>query len=409
MHHNTLVALEQKLSTCKKISIIGAGASGLLCAIYCAKSGIDVDVYEQNSKVGKKILVSGNGRCNITNENLSKSNYFSQDNNFVEFALNEFGFDKFNKFCTSIGLVLDVKNDGKTYPLSNEAKSVVSLLHTNAINLGVNFFTDTKVTDIKEMMSKYYAVVVATGSEAASHLGGNRDGLEFGKVYGHNIIDTYPSLVQFEINSKLFKKIAGAKVNGEVSLLINNQLESTKSGDILFTNYGVSGFAILDISQSASIAIKDYQSVQVSLNLLPSFNEQQLSRHILSTIQNTPSLSISDILSGLLPIKIVLGILESLSIDVSTKEIHTKLSKKISNTILKWRFNIEDTHGFRHAEVAGGGIDVSEINSKTMESQKQKNLYFCGEVLDVLGQRGGYNFAWAWASGYIAAQSIIAK
>lgn len=390
----------------KKISIIGAGASGLICAIFCASSSLKVDLYEQNSKAGKKILVSGNGRCNISNKNLSPNNYFSDNPNFVEYALNEFGFSRFEKFCNSIGLILDLKDDGKAYPLSYEAKSVVTLLQAEAKRLGVNFIYDTKVTDIDKLYKDSDAVVVATGSEAASHLGGNSDGLDFAKHYGHNIIQTYPSLVQFEINSSIFKRMAGAKVNGEVTLLVNNQVEGSASGDILFTPYGLSGFSILDISQSASISLREYQNVQVSLNLLPTYNAQKLSTYISNTSKNIPNLNILEILSALLPSKIVIGILEHLDISNDTRDIQTKLSKKIANSIINWRFNVEDTHGFRHAEVAGGGVDTQEVDPKTMQSLKQKNLYFCGEVLDVVGARGGYNFAFAWASGFVAAQNI---
>ena len=393
----------------KKISIIGGGASGLLCAIYCARQNLSVDLFEQNQKLGKKILVSGNGRCNITNEHLSSDNYFSQHPEFVSYALDNFGFNAFRKFCKSIGLFLDIKSDGKVYPLSNEARSVLTLLTTHAKKLGVNIFVDSKITDVQAMLLKYDAVVVATGSQAASHLGGNSDGLEFAREFGHNIIQTYPSLVQLETDSKLLKKMAGAKMNGEVTLLINNQVEQTTKGDILFTNYGLSGFAILDISQSASVALSEYRSVQVSLNLLPSFTAQKLSAHIVSASKEIKHITLHEILCGLVPHKIATGIIMHLNIEEQTSTIDTKLSKKIANALLNLRFTIDATHGFRHAEVSGGGVDVSEINPKTMESYKQKNLYFCGEVVDVVGERGGYNFAWAWASAYLAAQSISVK
>ncbi|MFA5429296.1 MAG: NAD(P)/FAD-dependent oxidoreductase, partial [Sulfurimonas sp.] len=145
----------------KKVAIIGGGASGLLCAIFCAKKSILVDVYEQNSKCAKKILASGNGRCNITNTNLTCNDYFSQNHHFVDYALKGFGFSEFEKFCQNIGLLLDVKDDGRVYPLSNEAKSVASLLIAHAKNLGVNFHTDTKITDIKKLFNEYDAIVVA--------------------------------------------------------------------------------------------------------------------------------------------------------------------------------------------------------------------------------------------------------
>lgn len=392
-----------------KIAIIGGGASGLLCAIFCAKNSCAVDIYEQNSKVGKKILVSGNGRCNITNKNISKNDYFSDNPTFVESALKEFGFNEFKKFIESLGLLLDIKEDGRCYPLSNEAKSVVSILTNYALNLGVNIHTDAKIENVKEMFKTYDKVVIATGSSAGSHLGGNDDGLKFAKEFGHNIIPTYPSLVQFELNSKIAPKMAGAKVDAEVTLLLNRQKDISVKGDVLFTAYGVSGFAILDISQRASVAIMNYEAVDISINLLPNFNMQKLSSHIMNLNKNMPDFNILDILSGVIPIKIANGILEDLNILNTTKakDIHTKLSKKIANHICNWRFEVKDTHGFRHAEVAGGGVDTLEINPKTMESQKKKNLYFCGEVLDVLGRRGGYNFAWAWASGYICAKDII--
>jgi hypothetical protein len=392
----------------KKVAIIGGGASGLLCAIFCARNNIAVDIYEQNNKCAKKILVSGNGRCNITNKNLSKSDYFSQNPSFVEFALREFGFVQFEKFCHSIGLLLDVKEDGRVYPLSNEAKSVASLLITHAKNLGVNFSLDTKVTDIKKMLKDYDAVVVATGSEAATHLGGNRDAIEFAKLFRHNIIPTYPSLVQLHLEQKIVKKMSGAKIDGEVTLLIDNKKHSTSNGDILFSDYGVSGFAVLDISQGASVALMNSSDVSISINLLPKFDVQTLLTHIQRVAHYSPKMSLLDILSGLLPLKIASGVLEDLKILASTcgDEINIKLCKKIANQILAWRFSVSDTHGFRHAEVSGGGVDTAEINPKTFESLREKNLYFCGEALDVVGRRGGYNFAFAWASGYVAAKAI---
>lgn len=404
----------------KKVAIIGGGASGLLCAIFCAKNRlhpkstsslqrVHIDVFEQNDKCAKKILVSGNGRCNITNKSFTCNDYFSQNPLFMDYALREFGYVEFERFCQSIGLLLDAKEDGRVYPLSNEAKSVASLLIAHAKNLGVNFHLGTKITDIKKMLKDYDSVVVATGSEAATHLGGNRDAIEFAKLFGHNIIPTYPSLVQLHLEQKIVKKMSGAKIDGEVTLLVDNKKSVTSSGDILFSDYGVSGFAVLDISQGASVALLNTLHVSISINLLPKFDAQTLFTHIQKVASSSPKTTILDILIGLLPLKIASGVLEHLKILTSTcgNEIDVKLSKKIANQMLAWRFDVNDTHGFRHGEVAGGGVDTQEINPKTFESLKQKNLYFCGEALDVVGKRGGYNFAFAWASGYLAARDIV--
>ncbi len=392
----------------KSVGIIGAGASGLLTAIFCAKAGLKVEIFEQNTKPAKKILVSGNGRCNISNANLSSNDYFSENPNFVSYALESFGFKDFEKFTQELGLLLTTLDDGRAYPLSNEAKSVAKIYEEYARSLGVIFHNEKKITDINEFRKKHDAVVVATGSRAASHLGGNSDGEEFALEFGHTIIPAYPSLVQLELDSKIAHKMSGAKINAEVTLLINAQKEQTQSGDVLFTAYGVSGFAILDLSQMASQALLNYQAVDISINLLPNFTMQKLAQHIAKQAQQMPAFSILDILVGLVPSKIAAGILESLDILPNTKgsDIHTKLTKKIANQMSNWRFEVSDTHGFRHAEVSGGGIDTSEIDEKTMMSKKCKKLYFTGEVLDVIGKRGGYNFAFAWASAFLASQSI---
>ncbi len=392
----------------KKIAIIGGGASGLLCAIFCAKARADVTLFEQNNKCAKKILVSGNGRCNITNKNLHVNDFFSQNPEFITYAIHSFGFKEFEKFAASIGLILDVLDDGRAYPLSNEAKSVAKLFEEYARSLGVVFHTEEKITDIQKLLHKYENVVVATGSRAASHLGGNADAEEFAKTFGHTISEAYPSLVQLHLSSKTAHKMSGAKINGEVTLLINHQKETSISGDILFTNYGVSGFAILDISQRASQALLAYEAVSISINLLPAFTAQKLSAHILHVKKNISEFTLLDILVGLVPLKIANGILQDLHVDAQTKNIDTKLSKKIANLMLNWRFEVTDTHGFRHAEVSGGGINTDEIDPKTFESKKKKNLYFIGECLDVVGRRGGYNFAFAWASAYTAAKAISA-
>ena len=399
------------MSKSKSVAILGGGASGLICAIFCAQSGLKVELFEQNSKCAKKILVSGNGRCNVSNANLSKEDFFSDNPEFVEFALKEFGFQEFSKFTSEMGLLLNVLDDGRAYPLSNEAKSVAKIFEDRAANLGVIFHTDSKITNVKETLKKYDAVVVATGSRAAEHLGGNADGETFAKEFGHNVLPPYPSLVQLRLESAIAHKMSGAKLSAEVTLVINNKKDASLTGDVLFTDYGVSGFAILDLSQRASFALMNYESVSVSINLLPSFNAQKLSTHISTVALKFPLFTILDVLVGLIPVKMANGLLEELKLSNATraKEIHAKMSKRIANAMLDWRFKVSDTHGFRHAEVSGGGVDTSEINPKTMESLKRKNLYFCGEVLDVVGKRGGYNFAFAWASGYLAAKDLSKK
>ncbi len=404
MPHKIWVALEQNLSTSKSVAIIGGGACGLLCAIECAKASLEVTIFEKNTKAAKKILASGNGRCNISNTTLSSSDYFGEDSNFVSYALEEFGFKKFQNYVENFGLFLDIKEDGKAYPLSNEAKSVTHLMVMYAQSLGVNFLYEQRVTKLQPLLDKFDAIVIATGSQAASHLGGSEDGYTLAQEVGHTIVPTYPTLVQLELQESCVKKLAGIKLAGEVTLFINNKKEQTISGDILFTNYGVSGLAILDISHLASEALKDYQVVDISLNLLPKIAPQKLVSLLMQN--NINSFTLIEVLAGFVPLKIAKTLLEELQINPTTK-LNTKLAKKIVNKLQNWKFEVTQTHGFRHAEASAGGVSTKEIDPKTMNSKKHPKLYFCGEVIDVVGRRGGFNFAWAWASGYSAAKAIV--
>jgi predicted Rossmann fold flavoprotein len=407
------------MSEQKSVAIIGGGASGLLSSILCALYGtkLKVTLFEQNSKCGKKILVSGNGKCNITNANASYKNYHNYQSNtkFVKQALKEFGFNEFKDFVSKIGLLLNTKEDGKTYPISLEAKNVVSILTNYAISLGVEIKLKHKVSSVKNLFNKqkYNFVIVATGSNSAVHLGGCDDGYKFAKEFNHTIKPTYPALVQLHSPSKIIKKLSGTKIYSNITLIIDNKNIQTISGDVLFTNYGLSGLSILDISQKASFALhsKYNKKIEILIDLLPYHKIKKLNEHIKNIANNQKDFLILDILYGLIANKIANGVLEFLNINKETKAYKLKDNEiaKIVQTLKAWKFEINDTHGFRHCEVSGGGVNIDEIYNKTMQSKKKENLYFCGEVLDVVGDRGGYNFAFAWGSAYLASMDIIKK
>lgn len=392
----------------RDVIIIGGGASALIAALFLSRSDIDVEIIEKNSSIGKKILASGNGKCNIINTTASIENYYGANKEFVKYAIKELSFNYFNSIINSIGLTLDIRDDGKCYPYSNEAKSVTEAFKVALTNTTIT--TDTTVLSIKHKdniffidttngakKSKY--LIIATGSEAAPQLGGCSDGYSFATSFGHKIIAIYPALVQFETNHKHLSKLSGAKTTANVTLFIDNNHITTVSGDLLFTNYGLSGLTILDISTLASEALKSGKKVSISIELLPHFNSDELENLILKLCENS---SIDIVLSGLLPSKIA----HILLLDID-KTINKKTIKKLVYNLKNWKFDIDNTHGFKHAEVSGGGVDTTQIDNKTMESKLVKNLYFTGEVLDIVGDRGGYNFYFAWASGILAAKNII--
>ncbi|AFV96368.1 MULTISPECIES: NAD(P)/FAD-dependent oxidoreductase [unclassified Sulfuricurvum] len=405
-----------------KIAIIGGGASGLMAALFAARTGADVTIYEHNASVGKKILASGNGRCNIINTTATHDDYAGNDPHFVTYALKQLSFGYFEKFCNSIGLILDIKEDGRCYPLSNEAKSVLIALKSAVSEAGVNIITDSHVSSVTKKENRFIIetpsgknhfdkVLIATGSEAAPQLGATNDGYTFARSFGHEIIPTYPSLVQLHLNSKNHPKMAGVKTLAEVTLLIDGKSNTKVTGDILFAAYGISGLAILDISQRASYALLNKQRVSISLNLLPRYDRVALVSVIEKLFASVPKHTVHTALCGVIPAKIATYLLEdaAIALSASVSTLTPKEIKKLAQLIGEWKFDVTDTHGFKHAEVSGGGVSTAQINNKTMESKLIEGLYFSGEVLDIVGKRGGYNFNFAWASGMIAGKEMAKK
>ncbi len=406
-----------------KIAIVGAGAAGLMAAITAKRlnKNLQIDIFDNNNGIGKKILASGNGRCNISNTNLDFTNYIGENNSFVKYSLNQFTFNSFEKFCKSIGLLLDIKEDGKVYPLSNEAKSVVGLLEKTIESLKINLILETKIEDIKKEKEKfilksenkkfegYDKVLVSSGLGAAPQLKATQDGLDIASTFGHSFNPTYPSLVGLHTDFQYNHKIQGVKKESLVTLFIDGQKEVEIKGDVLFTKYGVSGFAILDLSQYAVYPLSLYQDVQISINLFPEKNRNEVLGMIESLFKTLPEEEIVSLLTGIISNKLAPILLDINKIDkqVKAKDITAKQIRALVNTLTNWRMKITDTQGFKHAEASGGGIRVDEVDERSFESKKCKGLYFAGEVLDIVGNRGGYNLQFAWASGYLSGKNLI--
>ncbi len=405
-----------------KVAIIGAGAAGIIAGITAKRENknIHIDLFDINNGIGKKILASGNGRCNISNIDCRVQNYIGENPSFVEFALKQFDFNAFKKFCKSIGLLLDIKEDGKVYPLSNEAKSVVNLLSSAIESLNINTILETKITDIKKENDKfivvseekefkdYDKVLISSGLAAAPQLKATEDGMNIATNFGHTFNLTYPSLVGLHTDFENSSKIQGVKKEAQVSLYIDGQKENEIIGDVLFTKYGVSGFAILDISQYAVYPLSLYQDVQISINLFPNLSRNEVLGMVESLFKTLPNQEAVELLTGIVSNKLAAILLEISKIDKQSKakDINAKQIRAIVNTLINWRFKITDTQGFKHAEASGGGVRTDEVDGKTYESKKCRGLYFAGEVLDIVGNRGGYNLQFAWASGYLVGKSI---
>ena len=388
------------------VVVVGGGASGLLASILISRGGKEVLLLEKNSRVGKKILVSGNGKCNIGNISPKPKNYYSSNPNFIDKALENYGAKEIIDIFKTIGIEIIEGSNGKLFPLSLQASSVVDILEYEAKRLGVEIICDCEVSDIskkdniftikstiKDILAE--TVILTSGSQAYPKLGGSSRGLDIATSLGHNIVTPLPSLVQLSSDETWVKEVSGVKINSTVSLYANNQYITQKSGDVLFTKYGVSGLAILDISRDISIELSNHSYCHIEVDLMPKFSKERLAKLLLSTIDKDREIEIW--LMGFINKKLAKVILrESKCRAKYTSELNRKEISKIVYNIKNLHIPISDTRGFNGAEVAIGGVDTVDINPKTMESKIVKDLYFTGEILDVDGDRGGYNFYFAW-------------
>ena len=402
-----------------RVAIIGAGASGLVCAIEAARKAHQVTVFEKNSKVGRKILATGNGRCNISNENITLSRYHGKAPHAAKEALRRFDTSMGKAYFRALGLEMREGEEGRLYPMSHQASSVVDMLLHEARSLGVHFALECEVLQIekkgtefvvhtKEQKHSFDACVIATGSVAMPTLGSSGSGYGFAKALGHNVIEPYPSLVQFISNEPHLKEASGVKMDAGVELYIGNQKRQSVQGDMLFTTYGLSGSAILDVSRMASKAFVEGERVHVVLDLLPTLSREALTSLLQKRMSIAKEKSLSLWLEGIIPKKLAHFIIQNTKLGhiKEASMLGAKEIKKIVFALKALRVDICATKGFESAEVCAGGVDVRELDAKNLMSQKMKNLYFCGEVLDIDGDCGGFNLHFAWASGYLVGQSL---
>ena len=397
----------------EKVFVIGSGASGLTAAIKASKN-FDVTVFEKNEKLGKKILLTGNGKCNYWNENQSLEMYNS--NGDYKKIINQVNLVKAHAFLDSIGIVPFIKN-GYYYPNSNQAISVLNALVDEAKTCGVNFIHE-EVTDIKKEDNKFIIitnkssyesdyVILATGGKAAPKTGSDGFGYKVAKSFGHNIIKPLPALVGLEVEENI-KEIAGVRCLAKVSLLIDNEVIKEEIGELQINDYGFSGIPILQLSSKAVKALDENKKVYLSFNLLFNIQEDVLGLRSFIKVQSRHlhNKNISQILDQLFNYKLSNYLLKISKIDSLSKveDLSNDELDLLCHNILNLSFKVVKDHGFDNAQTTSGGVSLDEINLETLESNKVSGLYFCGEILDVDGSCGGYNLSFAWITGLIAGE-----
>ncbi|PJI08495.1 MULTISPECIES: NAD(P)/FAD-dependent oxidoreductase [Clostridium] len=403
------------------IIIIGGGASGMMAAITAKDCGFNPVILEGNDRIGKKILATGNGRCNITNENINFSHYHSTNPGFFEHVISEFSKDDTLSFFEMLGLPIISLESGKMYPLSLQASSVLDILRIALSEREIPVHTNSKVVKIyKEHKSfkvicsddSYYIadkVILAAGGKSSPKTGSDGSGMSIAHALGHKLIETVPALVQLKLDFKSLKALSGIKFDGNAAILLNGKEEKSDFGEILFTDYGISGPPILQLSRIASYGIKEKKDVQIKIDMLPNISMKELKTYLENHWGMFSYRSVHDSLIGIINKKLISILLRECGVSNIHKccfDLTSKEKENIFNTLKCWTFKVSGTNSYSNSQVTAGGIDTHEVNNITLESKLIPGLYFCGEILDVDGDCGGFNLQWAWSSGYTAGKCL---
>lgn len=392
------------------VVVIGGGASGIVSAITSKRCGCKVTILEQNEKIGKKILKTGNGRCNYFNEDFTINHFRSSNIDVLDKIINKQNIEKVLDFFDSIGIEPKIKN-GCYYPFTNKAETVLNSLVNEIERLNINVKCNVNIKDVEykdkfvikleSEVIKADKVIIATGSIASTNLKTNF-GYEILKKFNHTLVNPLPALVQLMGSETFFKDWAGIRSDVKLKILENDRIIGESSGEAMFTNYGISGICTFDLSGRIKRGIENKKNEYLIIDFLPyvdSFIDYMNSRN-----NKLSSKNLLELFEGMLNHKLVKILFNQTKININQNwnNLDNREKELINKIFKEFNLKIIDTKSYLEAQVCSGGIKLDEINYKTMESLKQKNLYIIGEVLDVDADCGGYNLGFAWISALLA-------
>ncbi len=391
------------------IIIVGGGAAGLAAAVSARKTNknITIAILEKNDRVAKKIHATGNGRCNYTNTDMRKE-FFHGDGAFVEKVLNQFSYEDAVSFFEELGIMPRFE-EGRVYPISNQASAIAESLRLYLLENKVDFICETKVTDITKSNDGFFInginakkVIVATGGKASPNLGSDGSGYKLLTKFGHKLTPLKPALVSLKTENEMTKPLKGVKVFACVTLFENGKKIAADKGEILFTDYGVSGIPVMQISRFAK------KGMTIEIDMLPHLSTKEVVGEIYERVHHLPEREGGELFSGLVNKKIAVPLLKYAEVpktSVKAKNFTDKNILKCGEFLKHTKLTILGDNGFENAQVCAGGIELDGFSHETMESKLVKGMYAAGEILNCDAICGGYNLHWAWATGTLAGKS----
>lgn len=411
----------------RKVAVVGGGAAGMMAAVQAAYAGARVTVYERNDRVGKKILSTGNGKCNFSNEDMRAACYYGSGAGYVDGFYKQFGVAETKTFFRELGMRIKDRN-GYLYPASEQAATVLDVLRYEMKRLGIEICAGCRVTGIDGpgnpgyrltletettayKKRTYDAVILACGGRAAPKTGSDGTGLAMAKRLGHRIVPTVPALTALRCGETFWKQVAGVRCEARLMLYIDGNGVSSVQGELQLTDYGISGIPVFQFSRIAAYALQEGRTVTVKIDLMPdpgaadtqeAFWAQRWERQKRQSMEQFVTGTVNKKV-GLLLLKLA-GIRETETVC----EIEGARRRKLEQLFHAFEVTVKGTNSFEQAQVCAGGVDFAEVTDR-LESVRRPGLFFAGEMLDIDGICGGYNLQWAWSSGAVAGRAAAGK
>ena len=396
------------------VAVIGAGASGMVCALECARAGLRVILLEKDLMPGRKILISGNGRCNLTNRHVSPACY-QADPAVIQGALKHFSFEDCCHFFEDLGVLLTEEAQGRVFPTTGKATAIADALKTALKEAGAEISIGQEVTKIHAAAVQFILttkqksiihaqnVVLACGSCAYPHVTGTNAGYELAKSLGHTLVPTLPVLSGLCIKERALTRLSGVKC--QVRTTVKNVPQAQAEGELIFTNYGINGPAALNISQTVSRELKNGH-VALEVNFFPQLKDPHA--FLEARLEKFGSRKPKDFFAGILNEGIINLLIDFVGMRKNAP-MNEQYAQRAFQTLQAWPVTVTAMRPWKEAMVAAGGVSTQEINPDTFESRLHPGLYLTGELLDVDGKSGGFNLHFAWASGFTAAHALVNK
>lgn len=402
----------------KRVGIVGGGAAGMMAAITAAGQGAAVTIMEGNDRVGKKLLATGNGKCNLGNRNLTLKSYYTENPQRLQDCLKRFGTEETISFFGGLGLLIKEKN-GYLYPACEQASAVLDVLRYELSALGIRIITGCKVNQILpgqkggEITVKagnqifgFDSVVIACGGKAAPKTGSDGSGFQLAERIGHKLLPSVPALVQLKCSEPYLKAVSGVRAEAFIRVVQEGECIVCERGELQLTDYGISGIPVFQVSRQVNYILRKQKEVEITIDFLPDYKTEEYEAFQAGRKLLQRGRTVEEFFTGMLHKKLMLLFVKTAGLRPGdpAEAADAEKVKTVYRLCREWKLHVHGHNSYDNAQVCAGGVPLDQV-TENLESRKAPGIFFAGEILDVDGKCGGYNLQWAWCSGYLAGKA----